>query len=214
MTTPSSARNRRPNRWGEGGKLRDEIIDAATRLLEQTGSDDAVTLRAIARQAGIAAPSIYAHFPDSAAIISTVVGRTFDRFTADLRAVGPDISDPVDRLYALGHGYLRFARDHPELYRILFARTQHVARSPAGNPASPPIHEAAGLEAFNILVDAIQACVDAGRSSSTRPVLDAIALWSALHGYSLLRDAVPYFPWPDHDDQLDAIIVGQARLDR
>jgi AcrR family transcriptional regulator len=54
MTEVLRARNRR----GEGSKLRADILAAATRLLEQTGSEEAVTLRAVARQVGISAPSI------------------------------------------------------------------------------------------------------------------------------------------------------------
>ena len=52
---PEAMRER--NRRGEGGKLRADIVAGATQLLEDTGSEDAVTLRAVARQVGISAPS-------------------------------------------------------------------------------------------------------------------------------------------------------------
>ncbi len=214
MTTSPSGRGRTPNRRGEGSRLRDEIIDAATSLLEQTGSDDAVTLRAVARQVGIAAPSIYAHFPDATSIVSTVVHRTFERFTLALTEAGDGVTDPVERLYALGYGYLRFAGEHPELYRVLFARAPGASHPHHETRTPPESHETVGAGAFGVLVHAIQACVDAGRSVSTDPVLDAIALWSALHGYSGLRNAVPQFPWPDATATLHAMVDSQARLVR
>lgn len=59
---------RERNRRGQGTRLRAEILAGATQLLEDSGSEEAVTLRAIARQIGISAPSIYSHFPDREAL--------------------------------------------------------------------------------------------------------------------------------------------------
>lgn len=219
-TSPSTStsrpgRSRRPNRRGEGGRLRSEIVQAATRLLQAHGSEDAVTLRAVAREAGIAAPSIYAHFPDPAAITGAVVAETFEALTGALRASREGIGDPVQRLTAQCYGYLRFAEEHPGLYRVLFGRrTGPVGASRSGGETASKdaVIVAAGTPAFDILVEAIEGCVQAGRSTSRDPFLDAVALWSALHGYIALRSAAAEFPWPDESSVLDAMIAGQARL--
>ena len=68
------------NRRGEGGRLREEILQAATDLLERGGNAEAVTLRAIAREVGISAPSIYGHFEDREAIVSAVIDNAFSDF--------------------------------------------------------------------------------------------------------------------------------------
>lgn len=222
MTTsaPKLAPKRRPNRRGEGRRLRDEIVQAATRLVQEQGTEDVITLRAVAREAGIAAPSIYAHFRNPAAIQGAVVAETFGALTAALRTSREGIEDPVLRLWAQCDAYLRFAKEHPGRYRILFVRSgglDHLA--PTGD------HEAAldatlrdaaiveaGRPAFDILVDAIAGCVAVGRSASQDPFLDAVALWSALHGYIALRMAAPEFPWPDERVVVDAMISGQARI--
>ena len=60
-----AARRRPRSRRGDGGQLREEIIEAAREILAQTGSLDALTLRGVARRVGIAATSIYLHFPDT-----------------------------------------------------------------------------------------------------------------------------------------------------
>ena len=74
---------RERNRRGEGGKLRAEILEGATALLEQNGSEEAVTLRAVARQVGISAPSIYSHFPDREAIVDAIVDGAFSGSRGD-----------------------------------------------------------------------------------------------------------------------------------
>ena len=80
---------RRRNRRGEGGKLRADILAGATELLERTGSEEAVTLRAVARQIGISAPSIYPHFPDRDAIVDAIVDDAFGDFNAAIEDARP-----------------------------------------------------------------------------------------------------------------------------
>ncbi len=219
MTTSTLPR-RRPNRRGQGSRLRDEIVQAATRLLQEHGNGDVVSLRAVAREAGIAAPSIYPHFRSPAAILDAVVVETFGTLTAKLQASREGIDDPVQRLSAQCYAYLRFAMEHPGLYRVLFVRD-----GVTGQPASPGNQYAglgktvrnaaiveAGTPAFAILVDAIAGCVEAGRSSSQEPFVDAVALWSALHGYIALRMAAPEFPWPEELLTVNAMIAGQAGI--
>src|SRR3954469_11049090 len=107
--TPTRARNRR----GEGARLRADIVAAAVDLLDETGDENAVTLRAVARKVGIAAPSIYRHFPDQPSIMLAVVRQAFgeleERLTAALANAG---DDPRRRLFALGDAYLEFALNH------------------------------------------------------------------------------------------------------
>ncbi len=195
---------------------------AATRLLQERGSGEAVTLRAVAREAGIAAPSIYDHFPDPDAIVAAVVAERFAALIAALRGAGSGIADPAQRLSAQCYGYLRFAESDPGLYRVLFDRSRRIA-DPAGAPVSDTdarrqsaanealIYEA-GYPAFQFLVDTIASCVAVGQSTSQDPFVDAVGLWSALHGYCMLRVAVPEFPWPDERITIDAMITSQARL--
>lgn len=213
---------RRRNPRGEGGRLRADIVRAATAILRATGDEDAVTLRAVARAAGIAAPSIYPHFPTPAAIVGAVVAETFGALIAAIEAARDGLDDPIERLSAQCHGYLRFAADHPGLYRVLFARSRRSGPSTAPSSAAPETTEAvaamnaaiveAGTPAIMLLVDAIAACVAAGKSTSQNPWVDAVALWSMLHGYSALRISNPEFPWPPEQIMVDAMISGQARL--
>src|SRR5690349_10388245 len=92
---------RERNRRGQGARLRTDIVSAAAELLDEAGHEQAVTLRAVARRVGIAAPSIYAHFADRQAILLAVVQDAFAELTETLRAttaVTPGADDAAARL--------------------------------------------------------------------------------------------------------------------
>ncbi|AGL15575.1 transcriptional regulatory protein [Actinoplanes sp. N902-109] len=192
------------NPRGQGGRLRQEILDAAVVLLGRAASDDGVTLRDIARQAGIAAPSIYSHFADRAAVIDAVVTESFAELKAVAHAAGDGVDHPADRLRALCAAYVRFGREQPGRYRILFEASQREAakRQPAAN----------GDAAFAGLTAALADCVTDGSSAATDPALDATALWVALHGLVVLPRATPAFDWPATEVLLDRIITSLAHL--
>jgi AcrR family transcriptional regulator len=181
-------------------------VSGALALIERTGSAEAVTLRAVAREVGIAAPSIYAHFPDRDAVLAAVVVRIFDELTGaieqGLKSAG---QDPAGRLVAGCEAYVAFGLEHPARYGVLFSQQPVSQQEPAAPDYGQPVPVGAdgrptlefGAETFALLVQAIQDCVTAGFSASTDVVADATAVWVALHGTVSLRTALPQFPWPD-----------------
>lgn len=177
---------------------------AALALIDQTGSAEAVTLRAVAREIGIAAPSIYSHFADRDAIVLAVVTRLFDELASAIKAgVSSAADDPAERLVAGCQQYVQWGLRNPGRYWVLFPsqRTESVRPSdycapvPIGRGERPVLEF--GAEAFAQLVDAVEACVQAGVSASTDVVADSTAVWVALHGAVTLRTALPGFPWPE-----------------
>ncbi len=196
--TAPAIRHRR-NRRGEGARLGDEIIEAALAIIDRTGSDDAVTLRAVAREVGIAAPSIYAHFADRDAIVLAAVSRTFSElYEAIVAGIAGSSDDPVERLVGGCTGYVEFGMEHPARYSVLFPcerlGAEHV---PDVGPGGNPVPEGYGADSFGLLIDSIADCSAAGRSSSTAPLIDATAVWVAMHGTVTIWSALPDFPWPE-----------------
>jgi AcrR family transcriptional regulator len=200
---------RERNRRGEGGKLRDDILAGAASLLERTGSEEAVTLRAVAREVGISAPSIYSHFPDRQAIVAAIVDDAFGDFNAAIAGASDAAvaggAGPLGRLRAGCAAYLRFAAERPNRYKLLFERRDLL--DDACQPA-PAIR----TESFNLLIGSLQACIDAGISASTDPARDAAAIWVALHGYATLHALLPGFPWPGTEAMLDRIVYSLAQI--
>jgi AcrR family transcriptional regulator len=172
-------------RRSEGGRLRGEILAAALELIDEAGTDQAVTLRAVARRAGIAAPSIYRHFADRQAILLTLVHDAFKQLRdrlADAQPAGG--ADSPTRLRAACHAYLDFSTDHPQLYRVMLGGLWGAANE-------------LGQDPLLLLTEAVTDCVRDGQLTSSSPTADAIALWIGLHGLAHQRAVTPDFPWPE-----------------
>ena len=221
VTNVSASRPRRPNRRGEGGQLRGEIVAAARELIEETGSAEAVTLRAVARRVGIAAQSIYGHFDGPEQIVRAVIAQAFEEFLSHLRAARAGIDEPCARLLAACHGYLSFGAEHPNLYALLFARNPVPAGARGEQTPDLRLHEnggegvdrLVGAESFELLVHDVAAATAAGASQATDPFVTATAIWVALHGLVLLRADAPQFPWPDRAELEDALLGRIALLE-
>ncbi len=69
-----------------------------------------------------------------------------------------------------------------------------------------------GAEAFALLVQAIEECVEAGASGSTDIVADSTAVWVALHGAVTLRTALPGYPWPEPASFVRRLVLSLARI--
>jgi AcrR family transcriptional regulator len=217
--TGAKALHRQRNARGQGSRLTEEIVSGALALIERDGSDEAVTLRAVAREIGIAAPSIYAHFPDRDAIVLAVVVRVFDELTEAIEAgLSQAARDPASRLVAGCEAYLAFGLEHPARYGVLFSERRMSAASASDycrpvsiGPDGRPVLEF-GAESFALLVSAVADCVSAGVSASTDVVADATAIWVALHGTVTLRTALPRFPWPDRGQFVRGLALSLGRV--
>jgi AcrR family transcriptional regulator len=190
---PPTAIARRPRaRKGQGAALRDEILAATERLLLETGSAEAVSIRAVADRVGVTPPSIYRHFADKADLIFEVCARHFAALDESLANAIEGVDDPVDRLRAMGLAYMRFGLANPEPYRILFM-------TPAD--ATPEEYKVVVLRdnaAFDEVRRCAQECIDAGRfrPGFTDSYRLAIGFWARVHGLTSLLIAKPEFPWP------------------
>jgi AcrR family transcriptional regulator len=195
-TTEPPLRER--NRRGQGGRLRTDIVTAAAELLDETGNEQAVTLRAVARRIGIAAPSIYTHFPDRQTILLAVVQNTFAELTETLRAsveTGSTDGTKAD-LQAVCEAYLGFAATRPQRYRVMFGGLWNTGEALDSGAVTAAELTGLGRDALDVFIAALDACVVAGTSTSTDTGADAIALWLGLHGLAHQRAVTVGFPWP------------------
>jgi len=191
-------------RRGEGDRTREDIITAAEALLVATGSEDDVSIRAVADRVGVTPPSIYRHFPDKAHLIFEVCSRQFDRMAEEVLAMlatSPDAS-PLEQLAAAGRAYARFGLANPEHYRIMFMG--HADHTPELYDTTRVLESGS----FGLVVDLAQQAIDAGllRPELTDPGMVAHVLWAAVHGVVSLAVAKPNLPAPAVDDRLDAVI--------
>jgi AcrR family transcriptional regulator len=200
-----ASRPRRRNRRGEGTRLRVELVEAAARLLESSGDAQVLTLAAVAREAGIAAPSIYRHFSDRNELVEAVVADRFDRLDEALTGAMAGISDPAEVLRACCAAYCRFGLEHPGHYQVLFSANLALDPDRAGDRP--------GERVFGRLVAAVQACIDAGAARQGAADVMAVNIWVALHGIVSLRASRPNHAWPPVDTLIEAALAGQAGLE-
>jgi AcrR family transcriptional regulator len=197
------------NRRGEGARLRDEIVAGAVALLDETGDESAVTLRAVARRVGISAPSIYRHFADPPAIMLAVVHQAFDELDAELhRARDAAGDDPRARLFAVCTGYLEFARRRPGRYRTMFGGLW-MPDLETSSVTEADMHEL-GRGSLQLLTEVLTDCIAAGIATSSDPSADAVALWVGLHGLAHQQSVTVAFPWPA--DITERLVVALAHL--
>lgn len=185
-TQPAVPRVR--NRRGQGERLREQLIEAASELITETGDVGSVTLRAVAARAGIAAPSVYLHFADVDALKMAVANRSFADFNSARAAASLGIVSASESLIRGCQVYAEYAIDHPGHYRLMFG------------PGLPPLtgeQGTANRDAFDSLVNSITRCQTQGDSpDSIPPERLALVVWTALHGQATLRIDRPHMPWP------------------
>ena len=201
-----SRATRQRNPRGEGARLRVELIDATARLLEASADARLLTLAAVAREAGIAAPSIYRHFADLSQLVEVVVADRFQQLDDALLSAMADHPNPTERLRACCHAYCRFGFEQPGHYQVLF--NAHLGLDPA-RPGDRP-----GERVFERLVNAVQACITAGVSRQQEAHETAVNVWVALHGIVSLHTSRPNHAWPPVDTMIDAALSGQVGLPR
>jgi AcrR family transcriptional regulator len=187
--------------------LRVDLLGAAAGLVAESGDASALSLRAIAARVGVAATSVYLHFPDVTAVKIALAQQWFAEF-ADVRdAAAADIADPAAALVVRCQTYARYALAHPGPYRLMFGPGLPPLAAPDADPDTP------SLRAFEALVAAIrrvQTCDAAAAGGDPRRL--AVLLWTAMHGQVTLRMDRPHFPWPDLDDMIAELVARLVHL--
>jgi AcrR family transcriptional regulator len=102
------------------GNLREALIEAGLAHLAH-GDAETLSLRDLARQTGVAANAVYRHFDGKEALQAALAAEGFRRLlAAQVAAAEAHRASPRETLLEAGRAYLRFARSHPALYRLMF----------------------------------------------------------------------------------------------
>jgi AcrR family transcriptional regulator len=101
------------------GDLRRALIDAASRLLESEGPS-ALSLRAVAREAGVSPAAPYHHFKDKGELLDAVAHEGWTLLDAALAKAKANAPSPREAMNNLGVAYVCFARENPALYRVMY----------------------------------------------------------------------------------------------
>jgi AcrR family transcriptional regulator len=139
---------------------REQLLDATKAIVAREGFH-AVSIEAVAREAGITRPIVYSHFQDLPGLLEALVEREGRRALAQLASVLPSTlgSDPREQLIAALTGYLEAVKADPGTWRL-------VLMPPEGAPQVLQRHVTKGREAvLAVLAQAVQPGLGAGRES-------------------------------------------------
>jgi AcrR family transcriptional regulator len=196
---------RRPrNRRGQGARLRDELIEAARRLLSTAEREADVSIRAVAREAGAAPQSFYLQFASLEELLYAVYAAEYDGLRQAMAQAASQAPDPQARLVAVCTAYCEYAQAEPGRYRAL--------TGVRGQPSHPDWdgRPLPGAPAFALIRDTVAGAL-AAAGSSADSFLVATTLWAALHGLVSLQASRPAFPWPPRADMIAAIAAQALR---
>lgn len=164
------------------GDLAAALVHEAREVIGRA-STEAVSLRKIASAVGVSANATYRHFPDKSALLAEVARQAFEELAqlmsdADLEPSSAGSIDPVERFKTIGRIYVRYARDNPELFRLMFG--PHGYRCLSGD-------DGPGEEMpFTNLSTALDALVDAGALPASARAGAEIPAWTTIHGFTAL----------------------------
>jgi AcrR family transcriptional regulator len=198
------------SRRGDGDQLRVDVLAAVNRLLAEWGSHEKLTMRAVAKEVGVAAPSIYLHFADKTELVWAALSDKYEHLAQRMRAADGTV-DPADargRLVAQVRAYCLFALQNPGHYRLMFE-----VRQPSVSTARVGAHPARLVS--RQLRAAVHRCLDAGYALSLPPRQTAHTLWAGLHGIVALQHTLSATAAPDlvvsiADGLVDALVATTA----
>lgn len=162
------------------GALRDALLQAAERVLERDGLAG-LTLRAVAREAGVSHAAPTHHFGDLTGLLSELAAVGFRQFNAAMALACEAATSPLERALARPKAYVAYAQAHPGMYGIMF-RTERLDYS------RPSLHEAAEAS-FAGLANAIGAMRQEQISGDALTLNQGAAIaraWSLVHGFTML----------------------------
>lgn len=161
------------------GDLRKALVDAAAALAAEQGSD-AVSLRDVARRAGVSHAAPYHHFNSKAELLHAVALEGFRLMDVEMHAamVRHHKGSPYDRLAALGQAYIRFAARHPHYFKAMYRGVMPNKKFP-----DPDDH---GHKNFNGLVRAVQDCLGETGKPGRKTMDKVLTAWAIVHGMATL----------------------------
>lgn len=194
-----------PPRRSTRDSTRDRLLQAAREVVAKDGLEG-LTLRAIARHAGVSHGAPLRHFPTLASLLAAVAADGFDRLVdavdaalaaLDARAAAEGwVPTSADRLKVAGRAYIDRALADPGVFSVTFR--------PERCDIDDPEYQRAGAESFAQLQTLVEAVQGDGWLPHMAPVQAAVALWAGVHGMAelLIHGGVLELPGVGSQDAL------------
>jgi AcrR family transcriptional regulator len=162
------------------GDLKNALIQAGIDILAHEGVHG-LSLRKVARQAGVSHAAPYSHFADKQGLIAAISTAGYDRIRESVERVSQAYEhDPLQLLVRTGWEYVQFALEDPDLFRITFSGVVEKEKD------YPALVEAA-QKSFGLFVQIVAGCQAEGILRAGPADLTALCVWASIHGILILR---------------------------
>jgi AcrR family transcriptional regulator len=163
------------------GDLRSALLEASMALIDEAGIG-ALSLREVARKAGVSHNAPYHHFKDRGSLLAALVEEGFATLAREMVAGRAAAPDPQARLEACGLAYIRFALASPARFKLMF-------RPELTGPDAAAAVAESSTPALDTLTAAIVEAQAGGLAPAGDPKPLVLTCWAAVHGLaSLLLD--------------------------
>jgi len=161
------------------GDLKNALIQAGSEILAAEGVSG-LSLRKVARQAGVSHAAPYAHFADKQALIAAISTEGYQRLYARLQAaVARYPADPARQLVAAAWAYLQFAQQETAYFRLSLSGALEKEND-------YPAFVAISTESYALVRQVVAACQSAGVLRPGPADLATVSVWSLVHGFTSL----------------------------
>lgn len=158
----------------EREEMKERIVSTAIQMFLQEGYEQ-TSIRNIAEKIEYSPATIYLYYKDKDELLYDVQKQAFDKLTHVFREK-VTAKDPLKRLEQIMYTYVRFGKNNPELYDLMF-----IIRAPMN---SMKVHEKweNGDDSFGFLVQCISECIEKKLIRYEDPMIAALSIWAMGHG--------------------------------
>ncbi len=161
------------------GDLKNALIKAGVEILAREGLGS-LSLRKVAKQAGVSHAAPYSHFKDKQALIAAISTESFKELHIQIEAVYNALKEnPKNLLVETSWAYLQFALSKPDRFKLMFSSVLEKEKE-------YPDFVEVSHQNFQQLVAVVKLCQDANILKSGDANLTAVSVWGAVHGLAML----------------------------
>lgn len=157
------------------GDLKNALIRAGIEILSKEGVQ-ALSLRYVAKRAGVSHAAPYAHFADKQALMAAIATEGYKTLYQRLAAAQSSRGDPLGRLEAVAQAYVQFAIDEPDHFKITFSGVVEAEQN-------YPEYVEQSKRCFALVMAVVEDCQTNGILGQGDTRLVAVSIWSCIHGF-------------------------------